>query len=179
MSQKKGAMAQFAVIGAAVVVVVIGVLLLTGGGGKKSAPPKPKKSTTGEGAVTRKTRASPRPEAHASRSGRDVERANRREERLKHKQDARGGRTERSSSGGYGRGSSSRGGSSRGSTVDPSQLRAIITDGTGSRYALVGERQYKSGDDIEGHRILEVSSDAVKVEYRQNTYTVKVGQKVY
>jgi hypothetical protein len=112
--------------------------------------------------------------ARAPRAGRDEERAKRREERLKQKQEARGGRTGRSSSGGY-----SRGNASSGSSADPSQLRAILTDGAGSRFALVGERRFKSGDDIEGRRILEVSGDGIKMEYRQNTYTVKVGQKVY
>jgi hypothetical protein len=176
MSSKKGGMVQFALIGAAVVVVVVGALLLFGGGGKKTASAKPKKSPTGEVAVGRKAHTSPRSVAHSAKSGRDAERAKRREERLKQKQDAQAGgsRTSRSSSGGYSQGSTS-----RGSSADPTQLRAILTDGTGSRFALVGERRFKSGDDIEGHRILEVTGDGVKMEYRQNTYNVKVGQKVY
>jgi len=83
-----------------------------------------------------------------------------------------GGRTSRSSSGGY-----SSGGSRAASS--PNQLRAILTDNAGSRTALVGERRLKAGDDVEGRRIVEVTTEGVKVEYRQNTYTVKVGQKIY
>ena len=174
MSAKKGGMAQFAFIGVAVVVVVVVAVLLFGG--KKSAPATPKKAATGDVAVARKTHMTTRSASHAAKGGGSVDRLKRREERHKQKQAARagGGHTSRSSSGGY-----SQGGSSRGSSADPSQLRAIVTDGAGSRFALVGERQFKSGDDIEGRRILEVTSDAVKLEYRQNTYTVKVGQKVY
>jgi hypothetical protein len=45
--------------------------------------------------------------------------------------------------------------------------------------ALVGERRLKAGDDVEGRRIVEVTGEGVKVEYRQNTYTVRVGEKIY
>lgn len=179
MSSKKGAMAQFAFIGAAVVVVVVVLLLVVGG--KKPTPTKPRKATAEKG-VDRKVSRSPAGAAHAAKSGRAEEKLRRREERLKRKLEGRSGgssRTSRSSTGGYSRGSSSRGGSSHGSSADPTQLRAIVTDGTGSRFALVGERRFKTGDDIEGRRILEVTGDGVKMEYRQNTYTVKVGQKVY
>ena len=173
MSSKKGSMAQFVFIGAAVVVVVIGALLLFGG--KKPAAPRSKTASTERG-VSKRASRSPAAAERTVKSGRDALRAQRREERLKQKQAAKagGGRTERSSSGGY-----SRGGSSRGSSADPTQLRAILTDGTGSRFALVGERRFKNGDDIDGRRIIEVTTDAVKVEYRQNTYTVKVGEKLY
>ncbi len=185
MSSKKGGMAQFAFIGVAVVVVVVVALLLFAGGGKKGAPTKAKKAVTGDVVAGKKAHKSPHVAvASSAKSGRDAERAKRREERLKHQQEPRGARTSRSSSGGYSqggtsRGSSSRGGTSRSSSADPSELRAIVTDGAGSRFALVGEKQFKSGDDIEGHKILEVSPDGVKMEYRQSTYTVKVGQKVY
>ncbi len=173
---KKGNMTQFVLVGVVVVALIVGALLLFGGGGKKAAPAKPKKSSTTEGTVARKTHTTPRSAAHPSKGGRDIERAKRREERLKHKQETKGGgHTARSSSGGFGRSS----GGSRGSSSDPSELRAIITDGSGSRFALVGERRLKSGDDIEGRRILEVVDDGVKVEYKQSTYNVKVGQKVY
>jgi len=172
---KKGGMAQFVLIGVTVVVVVVGALLLFSGGGKRPASAKQRTASTD----TQGARKVSRPAggaAHTSRATRGDAKAKRREDRLKRKQETRaaGGRTSRSPSGGY-----SRGGTSRGASVDPSELRAILTDGTGSRFALVGERRFKSGDDIEGRRILEVTSDGVKLEYRQNTYTVKVGQKVY
>ena len=175
MSGKKGSMMQFVFIGAAVVVVIVVVLLLSGGGAKKPTKARTRtKSASADDGVTRKERKSA--SASSARTSRSDDRARRREERLQRKQEARasgGGRTSRSSGGGYGRGSS------RGSQSDPTQLRAILTDGTGSRFALVGERRFQSGDDIEGRRIVEVTNDGVKVEYRQNTYTVKVGQKLY
>jgi hypothetical protein len=176
MSSKKGAMTQFAFIGAAVVVVVVGALLLFGRGGKNTAPHKSKTPAADQGMVRKVVKKPLAGVVHTVKAGRDALKAQRRAERLKQKQDARAGgsRTSRSSSGGY-----SQGGTSRGSSLDPTQLRAILTDGTGSRFALVGDRQYKSGDDIEGRRVLEVTGDGVKMEYRDNTYDVKVGQKVY
>jgi sRNA-binding protein len=102
-------------------------------------------------------------------------RAKRREEKAKRKQEAAasGSRTARSASGGYVSGGSSRAVSSS------NQLRAILTDNTGSRTALVGERRLRAGDDVDGRKIVEVTGDGMKVEYRQNTYTVRVGEKVY
>ena len=174
MSSKKGGMAQFAFIGAAVVVVIVGALLLFGG--RKQPAPTKAKASSADQSVVKKVKKPASAAVHTAKAGRDALRAQRREERMKQKEAAKSGgsRTSRTSSGGYSQGSSSRSG-----TADPSQLRAIVTDGSGSRFALVGERQYKSGDDIEGHRILAVSADGVQMEYRQNTYTVKVGQKVY
>jgi len=172
---KKGGMKQFIFVGAGVVVLIIIALLLFGGGGKKPAARRTKVASSGEGTI-QKPRRSSTTSASTARSSRSEEKAKRREERLRSRQEARASgssRTSRSSSGGY-----SRGGSSRVS-VDPTQLRAILTDGTGSRFALVGERRLKSGDDVEGRRIVDVTGDAVKVEYRQNTYTVRVGEKIY
>ena len=171
-SPKKGGMAQLALIGVGVVVLIILALLVFGGGGKKPAAAKTKVASFDEGMPRKARRAS----ASSMRSSRSEDKAKRREERLQRRQEARAGvegRTSRVSSGGY-----SRGGSSRVS-ADPTQLRAILTDETGSRFALVGERRFKSGDDVEGHRIVEVTGDAVKMEYRQNTYTVRVGEKIY
>jgi hypothetical protein len=175
MSGKKGSVMQFVFIGAAVVVVIVVVLLVFGGGGKKPAKAKARsKTASADEGMTRKERKSA--SASSARISRSDDKARRRDERLQRRQATRAGgssRTSRSSDGGYSRGSS------RSNQSDPSQLRAILTDGTGSRFALVGERRFKSGDDIEGRRIVEVTNDGVKVEYRQNTYTVKVGQKVY
>lgn len=175
MSLKEGGMTRFALIGGAVVVVVVVALLLFAGGGKKSTSARTKTASSDNQGI--KKASKPAGSAvHVSRVDRGDAKAKRREERLKQRQEARAaaGRTSRTSSGGY-----EQGGTSRGSSADPSQLRAILTDGAGSRFALVGERRFKSGDDIEGRRILEVSADGIKMEYRQNTYSVKVGQKVY
>ncbi|MCX6843562.1 MAG: hypothetical protein NTX53_14910 [candidate division WOR-3 bacterium] len=175
MALKGGGMMQFVLIGAAVVVVIVVALLLFGRGAKKSTS-APAKTASSDNQGIKKASKPAGGAVHASRVDRADEKAKRREERLKQRQEARaaGGRTSRTSSGGY-----EQGGTSRSSSADPSQLRAILTDGTGSRFALVGERRFKSGDDIEGRRIIEVSADGIKMEYRQNTYSVKVGPKVY
>ena len=175
MSLKKGGMMQFVLIGAAVVVVVVVALLLFGRGAKKSTSAGQKTASADNQGIKKVSRPAGSA-VHASRANRSDEKAKRHEERLKQRQEARaaGGRTSRTSSGGYSQSSSS-----GASLADPTQLRAILTDGTGSRFALVGERRFKSGDDIEGRRILEVSDDGIKMEYRQSTYSVKVGQKVY
>ncbi|MBN2465870.1 hypothetical protein JXD38_09660, partial [candidate division WOR-3 bacterium] len=126
------------------------------------------------GTVQKPKRSPARRAARAATAKRDEERAKRRAEKQQRREETRasGGRTTRSSRGGYTSGGAR-------STGSPTELRAIIDDGTGSRTALVGERRLRAGDDIEGRRIVEVSGDGVKVEYRQNTYSVKVGQKVY
>jgi hypothetical protein len=172
---KKGGMMQLALAAAVIVVVIVALFLIVGGGRKKPSAPRSRVASAGEGAA-RKSRKSPARPARTATSSRAGEREKRREERLQRREESRasgGSRTSRTSTGGY-----SRGGATRSST-DPTQLRAILTDGTGSRFALVGERRFKSGDEVEGRRIVEVSGDAVKVEYRQNTYTVRVGEKLY
>ena len=172
---KSGGMTQLVFIGVGVVVVIVVALLLFGGGGKKAAAPRPRTAVADSGSTYGSAR---KPTARVTqRAKRNEERAKLREERLQRKQGqevkASSGRTTRSSSGGY---------TSRGSTrasASTNQLRAILTDNAGSRMALVGERRLKAGDDVEGHRIIDVSGDVVKVEYRQNTYTVRVGEKIY
>jgi len=164
---------QLVLVGVGVVVVIVVALLLFGGGGKKAAKPR-SRAASAERDSTGSRRTSRARSARGARSSRGDRRERRREERLQRRQETRtsGGRTTRSSSGGY------TGGGSR-AAVSPNQLRAILTDNAGSRLALVGERRLKAGDDVEGRRIVEVSSEGVKVEYRQNTYTVRVGQKLY
>ena len=174
-SPKSGGMMQLVFVGVGVVVVIVIALLLFGGGGKKAAEPRAKKVAADSGSTFARVKKAPAAVAHKGRADRDALIAKRREERLQRKQEAQasGGRTTRSSSGGY-----TSGGSSRAVTT-PNQLRAILTDNAGSRTALVGERRLKAGDDIEGRRIVEVSGEGVKVEYRQSTYTVRVGDKIY
>ena len=181
-SGKQFGMMQFALIGAGIIVLIVVVMLLSSGGGKKAAAPQAKTvaADTGTYGGARK----PAARVTSQRAKREEERAKLREERLQRKQEARasegrttriasGGRTRRSSSGGYTGGGSTRVASG------PNELRAILTDNSGARTALVGERRLKAGDDVEGHRIVDVSGDGVKVEYRQNTYTVRVGEKIY
>ena len=170
---KQFGMMQFVLVGAGIVVLIVVALLLSVGGGKKPAATKAKAATADTGSTYGSVR---KPSAHVTqRAKRDAERAKLHEERLQQKREAKasGSRTTRSASGGY-----SSGGSTR-SVSTPNQLRAILTDNTGSRTALVGERRLRAGDDVEGRRIVEVSGDGIKVEYRQNTYSVRVGEKIY
>jgi hypothetical protein len=174
-SGKQLGMMQFVLIGVGIIALIVVAVLLSGGGGKKAAAPRAKTAAADTGSTYGSVR---KPSARVTqRAKRDADRAKLREEKLQRKQEqevkASSGRTTRSSSGGY---------TSRGSTrasVSTNQLRAILTDNAGSRTALVGERRLKAGDDVEGHRIIDVSGDGVKVEYRQNTYTVRVGEKIY
>jgi sRNA-binding protein len=173
---KQIGMMQFVLVGAGIIVLIVVALLLSGGGRKKAVAPRAKVAVADTGSTYGKATKSPAVAAHRTKaSRRDSLMAKRREERLQRKQEvkASGGRTTRTSSGGF----TSRG-SARAASA-PNQLRAILTDNAGSRTALVGERRLKAGDDVEGHRIVEVSGDGVKVEYRQNTYTVRVGEKIY
>ena len=181
-SGKQLGMMQFVLIGVGIVVVIVVAAVLAGGGGKKAAAPQAKTVAADTG--TYGSAKKPAARVTSLREKRDEERAKLREERRLRKQEARasegrttriasGGRTTRTSRGGF-----TSGGSSRAASA-PNQLRAILTDDAGTRTALVGERRLRAGDDVEGRRIVEVSGDGVKVEYRQNTYTVRVGDKIY
>jgi hypothetical protein len=174
-STKQGGMVQLILVGVGVVVLIVVALVLFGGGAKKAAAPRSRMAAADTGSTYGSARKpTARVTQHAKRG---EERAKLREERLQRKQEhevkASGGRTTRSSSGGFTRGGSTR------ASVSTNQLRAILTDNAGSRTALVGERRLKAGDDVDGHRIIDVSGDGIKVEYRQNTYTVRVGEKIY
>jgi hypothetical protein len=162
-------------------VLIVVALLLFGGGGTKAASPQAKVAAADTGTYGSARKSAAR--VPSQREKRNEERAKLREERRQRKQEARasagqtprsaGGRTKRSSSGGFASGGSTR------ATGSPNQLTAIVTGNDGSRTALVGERRLKAGDDVEGRRIVDVSGDGVKVEYRQSTYTVRVGEKIY
>jgi hypothetical protein len=171
---KQIGMTQLFLVGAAVVVVIVLALLLFGSRGKKSTARPLRTVAASEESGTRAPRRTSARATRTRNAQRDEERAKLREERLQRRQEAKsGGRTARSSSGGF-----TSGGSARAGSV-PNRLRAILTDNTGARTALVGERRLRAGDDIEGRRIVEVSGDGIKVEYRQNTYSVRVGEAVY
>ncbi len=172
---QKGAANQYLymAIGAAVVVIIVVVLLTTG-----RSQPTPTRAKPAAGEETPKKRTKSSSVAKASRRSRQEDRvaarrSRRSESGREDRQRGRPSRTRRSESGGFTRSSSRR------SSSSPHELKAIIVDASGSRYALVGEKRLKPGDDLEGRRIVEVGSDAVKVEYRTNTYTVRVGQPIY
>jgi len=172
---KNTTMTQFVLAGAGIVVVIVVALLLFGGGGKKPAATRARAAGADTGSAYARTRKPVAAVARKAKSSRDSMIAKRREEKARRKQEAAasGSRTTRSTSGGYVSGGSSR------AVSTPNQLRAILTDNTGSRTALVGERRLKAGDDVDGRKIVEVTGDGMKVEYRQKTYSVRVGEKIY
>ena len=175
---KQFGMMQFVLVGAVIIVLIVAALLLAGGGGKKPATSHAKAAAADTGSTygnARKLPAVAIKKVNRAKAAHDSLIAKRREARLQRKQEVKpsGGRTTRSSSGGY-----TSGGSAHVASA-PNQLRAILTDNTGSRTALVGERRLKAGDDIDGHKIVDVTGDGVKVEYRTNTYSVRVGEKIY
>lgn len=175
--KKKGSpMMQYLLIGGVLAVLLIVVVVLATG--KKPAPPsKTKRTVSSEDGGVSKPRP-PRTVGVAAKTARTAKSAKdqRREERRRQRELARAAkmsndaaRTKRSATGGYARSSSG----------SPLQLRAIIVDEAGTRYALVGDRRFKPGDDISGHKILAVGSDAVSVGTGANTYSVRVGQPIY
>ncbi|MBN1461918.1 MAG: protein kinase [Armatimonadetes bacterium] len=118
-----------------------------------NSPAQPRSETTAAAAAREQAKA-------LQREARSVERARRRDS------------LSRTSSGRYTRVSSGDASSNR------MQLRAILEDAASSRTALIGERRLKAGDTIEGHRIVSVSGDGIRVAYGGSTYTVHVGEKV-
>jgi len=171
-SSKQFGMTQFIIAGVVIVAVIVALFVIVATTGKKPAAPRTKAVSSEAPSVASKPKTTSTRETSA-RAKREEERARLREERRQQRQEARQTetRTSRTSSGGYTSG--------RVATSSASELRAILTDNTGARTALVGERRLKAGDDVEGRRIVEVTGDGVKVEYRENTYTVRIGQKVY
>lgn len=158
-----------------VAVLVVVIIAIVAFGGKKGGTAKAsqeKKSRiravaqTSEGSVTK-------PKIKSSRGKREQRlrrrlTAEEREMRRKRRERATGRVTVRSSRGGY---------ISR-RTGKP-VLRAIITEPSGNRVAVIGERRVKAGDQIEGRRIIEVGPDRVKVEYFTKAYDVKLNQPLY
>lgn len=163
---------KFIIVAVVVVVVVVIVLLATG----KKSPRRVARTSR-----TRETRLAEPRTARTSRSKddevrtamREKARMERREERRRRREERRRLRLERR------RGSRR---ASRGSyavkTSTPT-LNAIVPQPGGEWVAVVGERQVKPGDQIEGRRIVEVGSDRVKVEYFTKSYEVKLGQPLY
>lgn len=174
--KKSNPMMQYLLIGGVLVVLLIVVVALAAGK-KPAAPAKPKRAVSSEdGSVgtARPTRTAG-VAAKGIRTAKDTK-EQRREERRRQRDLARAAkmtnavaRTKRTATGGY----------TRSNADSPLQLRAIIVDEAGTRYALVGDRRFKPGDDISGHKILNVGSDEVSVSTGGNTYSVKVGQPIY
>ena len=175
--RKKGnPMMQYALIGGVLVVLLIVVVVLATTR-KPAAPAKSKRAVSsedGSAVTTRPTRAAggATKVAHTPKGAKDQLREERRRQRDVTRAARISGdaaRTKRSATGGY----------SRSNATGSLQLRAIIVDEAGTRYALVGDRRFKPGDDISGHKILKVGSDEVSVSTGSNTYSVKVGQPIY
>jgi len=175
---KTGGFAQylrFLLVALVIIIIIVVVVASTRKTGRRRPVSRAKAGQTGLAERKTAARATSRAkgeEVRASRRERTKretreERRKRREERRKE----RAGRrrvTTRTSRGGY--------------TVKRSStpvLKAIISQPTGERVAVVGDRQVKAGDQVEGRRIVEIGSDRVKVEYFTKSYEVKLNQPLY
>jgi hypothetical protein len=163
---------------AVVAVLVIIIVLVVAFGGRKNPPTKTARQSQsqqtglaegGQGtpriARERGRTRTARREQKKQETAREL-RERRRRERSEHKTTTR--LSTRSSRGGY--------------TVKRSGspvLQAIISRPDGERVAVIGNRQVKKGDQIEGRRITEVGPDRVKVEYFTKAYEVKLNQPLY
>lgn len=181
---KKGGIAQYVVPVLVLALIVVIVVIVASGGKKRPARAKKVKDTQAQLAqssekVSRERRGSARVRARASREARKTDR---REERRRLREERKARRRERSrrkeETGARTTTRSGRGGYSTKQSGVPI-LKAIITEPTGERMAIVGERRVKKGDQIEGRRIIEVEQDRMKVEYLTKSYEVKINQPLY
>lgn len=163
-----------------VAILVITIVLVVAFGGRKRTSAQAPQRTRGVstrltetgGAVSGRSREQrvsrgSRRDRDKKESARDLRRERRRRERAERRTVASRTST-RSSRGGY--------------TVRRSGmpvLQAIISQPNGERVAVVGNRQVKKGDLIEGRRITEIGPDRVKVEYFTKTYEVRLNQPIY
>jgi len=109
----------------------------------------------------------------AKRAARRLERARRREEKMKGESVSRERKTHRERS---------TAGSRIGSRVQTESgfvLKGIFTDEKGEKYALIGDRRARNGDLVAGRKIREVQSDRVEVEYGGSNYEVRVGNSLF
>ncbi|HTW90216.1 MAG TPA: hypothetical protein VMH22_00710 [bacterium] len=163
------------IVAGIVVLIIMAVLLFQSAGKKPVAAPTGAVVDTALGVGgTHAARKPPARTLAASHAKRDTtKRRLEQQSRLGTTAAGGGARTTRTATGGYVHTTDTHVASST------NQLTAILTDATGSRVALIGDQRLKAGDDVAGHRILDVEGDAVKVQFRDNTYTVKIGEKVY
>lgn len=164
---------RFILVALVVVIIVVIVVLSSRKSGGKRVTRTVKQTRLAERRTTAaETRRAEGGEVRSSR--RERTRRETAEERRKRREARRNGRTER-------RRVSTR--SSRtGYAVKRSStpvLKAIVSQPNGERVAVIGERQVKTGDQVEGRRIIEVGSDRVKVEYFTKSYEVKLNQPLY
>jgi hypothetical protein len=144
-------------VGVLVVAAVAGVLIF---GSRK---PATRSTTTREESRPKRKRA--RTAARERRSEReDREQSSREQRRERRTRESRSKRGDRST---------------RKETSSGRRVEAIMTDESGQRYVLIGDRQYKTGDAVSGREIQSISSDQITVEYHGKTYAVRVGQSIY
>lgn len=181
---KKGGTLQLVIPVLALVIVVVILVILASGGKKKTTSTRRERGTLsqlaqGRERATRERTGSARVRVRESREER---KSARREERRRLREERRAKRKERSRrKGETGERTtirSSRGGYATKQSGVP-VLRAIISEPTGERMAIVGERRVKKGDQIEGRRIIDVEQDRVRVEYLTKSYEVKINQPLY
>jgi len=173
--KKQNPMQQYVMIGGVFVVLIVAVVLLTS---RKPAPAPAKtaKAAAGETDEARPRRSvAARPSRDAVKAQKDQVREERRRERetrsTTRRSDDRAGTVRES------RGTARSTGGAR--TSNPYQLKAILVDESGQRYALVGDRRFKNGDDVGGRKLVEIDADGVKVNNGVSVYSVKVGQAIY
>jgi hypothetical protein len=172
--KKQNPMQQYLLIGGISVALVIAVVMLMTSR-KPAAAAAPRTGRAPAGATAERKSKPVRPAPSVARTGtgaRDRNEQRREERRRGRERDVTrttGGRTARRDGGSV----------ARSRNNNPYQLKAILVDEGGARYALVGDRRLKAGDDVGGRKLVEVGVDAVKVNNGVSVYTVKVGEAIY
>ncbi|MEO0079281.1 MAG: hypothetical protein ABIK44_01200 [candidate division WOR-3 bacterium] len=172
-AKKTSTTMQYVMFFAVALIVLVVVVVAVTGTRKRSAP---KRESTGRprssaydvegGTVARRSRTVGR----LSRE-RKVERSKKREERSSRTAErTREARTETR------RTSSSRISGVSSSRREKGRVLVAIIEESGVRYALIGDRRAKSGDEIDGRKIVDIGKDNVQVQLSTNVYTVKLGQ---
>jgi Ni/Co efflux regulator RcnB len=168
---KKGGGMQYAMFMAVAAFLVLIILVVAVAFKKPAASgkaPKAASSSSSSGSRSRRDGDAPR----TTRRDRDRDRGRSRDR-------DRGG--DRSSGSSYGSGAYSgrRSGRSSSQRLGVPVLTTIISSPQGSRVAVFGSRSVRIGDQIEGRQVLEVGPDKVKVQFRTETYEVRVGEPLY
>lgn len=166
--KKKSAVRRYVVLFLVLIVMVVAAAVAVSSS-RKGARSKTK-TQTAEGVSSRPRRVSRRVSAVGTkRPAERTRKDKRRDERSESRRASRQRRSERSQ----------RGVSVRQDYSATHRLQMIVVGAQGQCLAVIGSRQYKTGDEIEGRKLSDVRADEVLVEYRGKTYTVRVGQQLY
>ncbi len=182
---KRGGIGQYVGFILVIVIAIILVIVLVSGGRKKTrATSKQIRATSNQlvegDEITPRGRASSTRTRGSSRRGQS--RLERKEERRRLREARRKERVQRGLSRKTKRTGKISPQSRAGATASKSAapvLKAIVSEPTGHRIAIIGERRVRKGDQIDGRKITEVEQDRVKVEYLSKSYEVKLSQPLY